>query len=89
MKGEHHVVHTRRLADWDPEDAAAWHAGNHVIARRNLIWAIATVHVASSIWYLRSVMVLFMPQSVYGLKPGDKLLLTATAIPVGALARIP
>jgi NNP family nitrate/nitrite transporter-like MFS transporter len=89
MKGEHHVVHTRRLADWDPEDAAAWRAGNHVIARRNLIWAIATVHVASSIWYLWSVMVLFMPQSVYGFKPGDKLLLTATAILVGALARIP
>jgi len=89
VKGEHDVVHTQRIADWDPEDAAAWHAGNHVIARRNLIWSIATVHVASSIWYLWSVMVLFMPQSVYGFKPGDKLLLTATAILVGALARIP
>lgn len=65
---------SRRISHWDPEDDAAWQAGNNVIARRNLIWSIATMHVAFSIWYLWSVMVLFMPQSVYGFSTGDKLL---------------
>lgn len=80
---------SRRIPHWDPEDDAAWEAGNKAIARRNLIWSIATMHVAFSIWYLWSVMVLFMPQSVYGFSTGDKLLVGATAALVGALVRIP
>ena len=80
---------THRIAVWDPEDAAAWRAGNNIIARRNLIWSNVTAHVAFSIWYLWSVMVLFMPQSVYGFSTGDKLLLAATATLVGAVVRIP
>ncbi|KAA8969482.1 nitrate/nitrite transporter [Mycobacterium sp.] len=79
----------RRIVDWDPEDAAAWRAGNNRIARRNLIWSIATAHVGFSIWYLWSVMVLFMPQTVYGFSTGDKLLIEATAALVGAAARTP
>jgi len=79
----------RRISHWDPEDHVAWENGNKVIARRNLIWSIATMHVAFSIWYLWSVMVLFMPQSVYGFSTGDKLLVGATAALVGALVRIP
>lgn len=74
---------------WDPEDDATWHAGNRAIARRNLIWQVVNVHIAFSIWYLWSVMVLFMPHSVYGFSTGDKLLVGATASLVGALARIP
>ncbi|OBH33628.1 MFS transporter [Mycobacterium sp. E342] len=80
---------SRRLSHWDPEDVAAWEAGNRLIARRNLIWSIATMHVAFSIWYLWSVMVLFMPEDVYGFTTGDKLLVGATAALVGALVRIP
>ncbi|OBB86865.1 MFS transporter [Mycobacterium colombiense] len=80
---------SRRISHWDPEDDVAWEAGNKVIAQRNLIWSIATMHVAFSIWYLWSVMVLFMPQSVYGFSTGDKLLVGATAALVGALVRIP
>ncbi len=67
----------------------AWREGNNVIARRNLIWSNVNGHVAFSIWYLWSVMVLFMPQQVYGFSTGDKLLLAATATLVGALVRIP
>jgi len=74
---------------WDPEDPVAWHDGNRAIARRNLIWQVVNVHVAFSIWYLWSVMVLFMPQSVYGFSTGDKLLIGATAVLVGGLVRIP
>jgi NNP family nitrate/nitrite transporter-like MFS transporter len=83
------MARTHCIADWDPEDAVAWLAGNGVIARRNLIWSNVTAHVGFSIWYLWSVMVLFMPQSVYGFSPGDKLLLAAVATLVGALVRIP
>ncbi len=67
----------------------AWCAGNNVIARRNLIWSNVTAHVAFSVWYLWSVLVLFMPQSVYGFSTSDKLLLAATATLVGAVVRIP
>ncbi|MGB8391981.1 MFS transporter [Mycobacterium sp.] len=83
------MARTHRIDVWDPEDAEAWRAGNYVIARRNLIWQVVNVHIAFSIWYLWSVMVLFMPQSVYGFSTGDKLLVGATAALVGGLARIP
>jgi len=89
VRGNYFVAHTHRIADWDSEDAVAWRAGNNLVARRNLIWSNVTAHVAFSIWYLWSVMVLFMPQSVYGFSTSDKLLLAATATLVGAVVRIP
>src|ERR1700751_4686629 len=89
VKGNYRMARMHRIADWDPEDALAWHARNNVIARRNLIWSNVTAHLAFSIWYLWSVMVLFMPQSVYGFSTSDKLLLAATATLVGAVVRIP
>jgi MFS transporter, NNP family, nitrate/nitrite transporter len=83
-KGRSHV-----LSDWDPEDTVAWEAGNKRIARRNLIWSVAAEHIGFSIWSIWSVMVLFMPASVYGFSVGDKFLLGATATLVGACLRIP
>jgi MFS transporter, NNP family, nitrate/nitrite transporter len=83
-KGRSHV-----LLDWDPEDAAAWEDGNSRIARRNLIWSVIAEHVGFSIWSIWSVMVLFMPASVYGFSAGDKFLLAATATLVGACLRFP
>ena len=87
--GNYPVAHMHRIADWDSEDAVAWRAGNNVIARRNLIWSNVSAHVAFGIWFLWSVMVLFMPHSIYGFSTGDKLLLAATATLVGAVVRIP
>ena len=78
-----------RISNWDPEDIPAWEAGNKKIARRNLIWSVFAMHVGYSIWSIWSVMVLFMPRSVYGLSPADKLLLGATATLVGGCLRIP
>lgn len=78
-----------RIADWNPEDTAAWEAGNKKVARRNLLCTIAGDHVAFSIWTLWPVMALFMPGSVYGFSAGDKLLLSAVATLVGGCARIP
>jgi NNP family nitrate/nitrite transporter-like MFS transporter len=77
------------LSDWDPEDMVAWEAGNKRIARRNLIWSVAAEHIGFSIWSIWSVMVLFMPASVYGFSAGDKFLLGATATLVGACLRFP
>jgi NNP family nitrate/nitrite transporter-like MFS transporter len=77
------------LSDWDPEDKVAWEAGNKRIARRNLIWSVAAEHIGFSIWSIWSVMVLFMPASVYGFSAGDKFLLGATATLVGACLRFP
>lgn len=80
---------THLITDWDPEDVVAWEAGNKNIARRNLIWSVVAEHVGFSIWSIWSVLVLFMPQTVYGFSPGDKFLLAATATLVGAFLRIP
>ncbi len=80
---------THHISNWDPEDVAAWEAGNKKIARRNLIWSVFAMHVGYSVWSIWSVMVLFMPRSVYGLSPADKLLLGATATLVGGCLRIP
>jgi MFS transporter, NNP family, nitrate/nitrite transporter len=77
------------LSDWDPEDTVAWESGNKKIARRNLIWSVAAEHVGFSIWSIWSVMVLFMPASVYGFSAGDKFLLGATATLVGGCLRFP
>jgi NNP family nitrate/nitrite transporter-like MFS transporter len=78
-----------RITDWNPEDAAAWEAGNKNIARHNLLCTVAGDHVAFSIWTLWPVMTLFMPASVYGFSAGDKLLLGAVATLAGGCARIP
>ncbi|MCV7258503.1 nitrate/nitrite transporter [Mycobacterium shimoidei] len=77
------------IADWDPEDRVAWEAGNKNIARRNLIWSTVAEHAGFSVWSIWSVLVLFMPEAVYGFSAGDKFLLAATATLVGACLRIP
>ncbi len=79
----------QRISNWDPEDIVAWKGGNQKIARRNLIWCVGAMHVGYSVWSIWSVMVLFMPQSVYGLSAADKFLLGATATFVGGCLRIP
>ncbi|OIN79240.1 NarK/NasA family nitrate transporter [Mycobacterium malmoense] len=78
-----------RITDWNPEDTAAWEAGNKKVARRNLLCTVAGDHVAFSIWTLWPVMALFMPVSVYGFSASDKLLLGAVATLIGGCARIP
>ena len=59
------------------------------IAKRNLIWSIVAEHVGFSIWSIWSVMVLFMPQNVYGIDAAGKFYLVAVPTLVGAFMRIP
>ncbi|SEA06053.1 MULTISPECIES: nitrate/nitrite transporter [unclassified Mycobacterium] len=79
----------RDIEHWDAEDVAAWDAGNKNIAKRNLIWSIFAEHVGFSVWSIWSVMVLFMPQAVYGIDALGKFVLGAVPIAVGAFMRIP
>ncbi|GFG76124.1 MFS transporter [Mycobacterium botniense] len=83
------MVRSHRIIDWDPEDRAAWEAGNRAVARRNLLWIVACDHVAFGVWTLWPVMALFMPRQVYGFSAADKFLLGATAALVAAVLRIP
>jgi NNP family nitrate/nitrite transporter-like MFS transporter len=83
------VARSHTITGWDPEDRAAWQGSGKAIARRNLAWSVAAEHVGFSVWSLWSVMVLFMPQSVYGLTAGDKFLIAATATLVGSILRLP
>jgi NNP family nitrate/nitrite transporter-like MFS transporter len=83
------VAGSHSIRNWDPEDSAAWEGGNKAIARRNLLCSVACDHIAFGIWTLWPVMVLFMPQNVYGFSAADKFLLGATATFLAACLRIP
>ena len=77
------------IENWNPEDTTAWEAGGEKIAKRNLLWSVVAEHVGFSVWSLWSVLVLFMPEDVYGLGAADKFLIAATATATGAVLRLP
>lgn len=83
------MAHSHTISDWDSEDTVAWETGNKAVARRNLLWIVACDHIAFGVWTLWPVMVLFMPENVYGFSPANKFLLGATATFVAACMRIP
>ena len=83
------LFRTRDIEHWDAEDVEAWEAGGKQIAKRNLIWSIVAEHVGFSVWSIWSVMVLFMPQNVYGIDAAGKFYLVAMPTLVGAFMRIP
>ncbi|OBB77964.1 NarK/NasA family nitrate transporter [Mycobacterium sp. 852014-52144_SCH5372336] len=80
---------SRTIDNWDAEDVEAWESGGKMIAKRNLIWSIFAEHVGFSVWSIWSVMVLFMPQDVYGIDAAGKFYLVAMPTLVGAFMRIP
>ncbi|KWX67687.1 MFS transporter [Mycobacterium sp. NAZ190054] len=88
------AIRNRDIAHWDPEDVEAWEGTGgktpgKKIAKRNLIWSIVAEHVGFSVWSIWSVMVLFMPQDVYGIDAAGKFYLVAVPTLVGAFMRIP
>ena len=83
------MARSHRITDWNPEDVSTWEVRDKPIAKRNLLWIVACDHIAFGVWTLWPVMVLFMPQSVYGFSAADKFLLGAVATLVAACLRIP
>jgi NNP family nitrate/nitrite transporter-like MFS transporter len=79
----------RWIEDWRPEDPQFWEAGGKQVARRNLFFSIFSEHIGFSIWSLWSVLVLFLPPSVYGIDPAGKFLLTTLPTALGAVVRLP
>lgn len=79
----------RWIHRWEPEEPAFWEAVGARTARRNLVFSILSEHVGFSVWVIWSVMVLFMPEPVWGFSVTDKFLLTTTPALLGALVRLP
>lgn len=83
------MTRSRTIENWDPEDRHQWESGGRRIAVRNLYWSVFAEHVGFSVWTLFAVMVLFMPEDVYGLDAPDKFLVSAVVTLTGAFLRIP
>jgi NNP family nitrate/nitrite transporter-like MFS transporter len=79
----------RWIDDWRPEDPAFWESTGRRVARRHLFFSVFSEHVGFSIWSLWSVVVLFLPESVYGIDPAGKFLLTTLPTALGAFVRLP
>jgi MFS transporter, NNP family, nitrate/nitrite transporter len=78
----------RWIAEWRPEDRGFWAATGARIARRNLVFSIASEHIGFSVWTLWSVLVLFLGPA-YHVDPAGKFLLTAVPAAVGSVLRLP
>jgi NNP family nitrate/nitrite transporter-like MFS transporter len=79
----------RWIEDWRPEDPQFWDATGKRVARRNLFFSVFSEHVGFSIWSLWSVLVLFLPEPVFGIDPAGKFLLTTLPTALGAFVRLP
>ena len=83
------VAPGRWILDWRPDEEAFWQGGGKKVALRNLVFSVLSEHIGFAIWTVWSVLVLFMPQKLYGLTVADKFLLTSTPALVGSALRIP
>ncbi|HZB49517.1 MAG TPA: MFS transporter, partial [Mycobacteriales bacterium] len=79
----------RWIDDWRPEDPGFWEGTGRKVARRNLFFSIFSEHIGFSIWSLWSVLVLFLPEPVFGIDPAGKFLLTTLPTALGAFVRLP
>jgi NNP family nitrate/nitrite transporter-like MFS transporter len=79
----------RWIADWRPEDLQFWQSIGKPVARRNLFFSIFSEHIGFSVWSLWSVLVLFLPEAVFGIDPAGKFLLTTLPTALGAFVRLP
>jgi NNP family nitrate/nitrite transporter-like MFS transporter len=79
----------RWIDDWHPEDPEFWEQTGKSVARRNLFFSVFSEHIGFSIWSLWSVMVLFLPEPVFGIDPAGKFLLTTLPTALGSFVRLP
>jgi NNP family nitrate/nitrite transporter-like MFS transporter len=83
------AARSRWIEDWRPEDPGFWDSTGKRVARRNLFFSIFSEHIGFSIWSLWSVLVLFLPEPVFGIDPAGKFLLTTLPTALGAILRLP
>ncbi len=74
---------------WEPEDRQFWDDVGARTARKNLLFSILSEHIGFSLFTIWGVMVLFMPEHVYGFSITDKFLLTIAPALLGSLVRVP
>src|SRR3712207_5906365 len=79
----------RWIDDGRREDPAFWESTGKPVACRNLFFSVFSEHVGFSVWSLWSVLVLFLPEAVYGIDPAGKFLLTTLPTALGAFVRLP
>src|SRR5215213_7125254 len=79
----------RWIDDWRPEDPQFWESTGKKVARRNLFFSVFSEHIGFSIWSLWSVLVLFLPEAVFGIDPAGKFRLTTLPTALGAFVRLP
>jgi NNP family nitrate/nitrite transporter-like MFS transporter len=79
----------RWIDDWQPEDPGFWERTGKRVARRNLFFSVFSEHIGFSIWSLWSVLVLFLPEPVFGIDPAGKFLLTTLPTALGSFVRLP
>ncbi|MGY1715799.1 nitrate/nitrite transporter [Geodermatophilus sp. SYSU D01106] len=79
----------RWIDDWRPEDPQFWESTGKRVARRNLFFSVFSEHVGFSVWSLWSVLVLFLPEPVFGIDPAGKFMLTTLPTALGAFVRLP
>ncbi len=79
----------RWIDDWRPEEPEFWESTGRHVARRNLFFSVFSEHIGFSIWSLWSVLVLFLPEPVFGIDPAGKFLLTTLPTALGAFVRLP
>jgi NNP family nitrate/nitrite transporter-like MFS transporter len=77
------------IDDWRPEDPQFWEQSGKEVARRNLFFSVFSEHIGFSVWSLWSVVVLFLPEPVFGIDPAGKFLLTTLPTALGAFVRLP
>ncbi|WP_018335180.1 nitrate/nitrite transporter [Actinomycetospora chiangmaiensis] len=83
------LIRGRWIDDWRPEDESFWEGGGKRVANRNLWFSVFSEHIGFSIWTLWSVLVLFMPNDVFGLDVAGKFFLVAMPTLIGSFLRLP
>ncbi|HSK60962.1 MAG TPA: nitrate/nitrite transporter [Actinomycetospora sp.] len=83
------MLRGRWIDDWRPEDESFWRSTGKKTANRNLWFSVLSEHIGFSIWSMWSVLVLFMPESVYHIDTAGKFFLVSVPTLVGAVLRLP
>ena len=78
-----------KITQWNPEDGAAWEAGQAKVAWRNLALSVPALLVAFSVWMFWSILAVRMKDAGFSFTPAQLFTLISIAGLAGATLRIP